>query len=232
MKKKILPIKGMHCASCSVTIEKALKKVDGVSKASVNYANEKAFVEYDESKSDEKKLAEAVRKAGYDVYEGKSNVENKNDGQGFVRLSVEGMMSHHCDLIVEGSVKKLPGIKEVKADFSRGMAEVAFDPGAASVNDIINAIDRAGYKAKIAGSGDYEKIARENEIKSLKAKFIVSFAFGLPLLYLAMAHWFSLPLPMWDALTMGIVQLALVTPIIVCTFCSLCADDCGLMFIC
>jgi len=35
------PIKGMHCASCANTIEKALKKVNGVINASVNYATEK-----------------------------------------------------------------------------------------------------------------------------------------------------------------------------------------------
>ncbi len=44
--KVIIPVKGMHCASCALTIEKALKKVDGVIDCHVNYANEKASLEF------------------------------------------------------------------------------------------------------------------------------------------------------------------------------------------
>src|SRR3989344_3083636 len=69
MKKKIMAVKGMHCASCAITIERSLKKVEGVQKANVNYANEKAYIEFDEAKTVESKLVDAVRKVGYDVYE-------------------------------------------------------------------------------------------------------------------------------------------------------------------
>jgi P-type Cu+ transporter len=41
-----LPIEGMTCAACAVRIEKKLNKLEGVS-ASVNYATERASVEYD-----------------------------------------------------------------------------------------------------------------------------------------------------------------------------------------
>ena len=41
-----LPIEGMTCASCAARIERKLNKLDGVT-ASVNYATEKAAVEYD-----------------------------------------------------------------------------------------------------------------------------------------------------------------------------------------
>src|SRR3989338_4545535 len=47
IKKIILPIKGMHCASCAATIEKSLKRLKGVSSANVNFASEKAAVDYD-----------------------------------------------------------------------------------------------------------------------------------------------------------------------------------------
>lgn len=42
-------ISGMHCASCAANIERALKKRPGVYKANINYASEKANVEYDPS---------------------------------------------------------------------------------------------------------------------------------------------------------------------------------------
>jgi len=66
--KTVLQIKGMHCATCAVTIEKSLNKLPGV-KANVNYAAEKAFVEYDPDKADLEKMKQAVKKTGYEAFE-------------------------------------------------------------------------------------------------------------------------------------------------------------------
>lgn len=65
MKKIIIPIQGMHCASCAVTTEHALKKVSGVSEANVNFAMERATVEYDELKASPIQLAAAIKENGY-----------------------------------------------------------------------------------------------------------------------------------------------------------------------
>src|SRR3989338_8370104 len=53
IKKIILPIKGMHCASCAANIEKSLKRVSGVKNANVNYASEKASIEFNAEKASE-----------------------------------------------------------------------------------------------------------------------------------------------------------------------------------
>ncbi len=63
--KKTFSIKGMHCASCVVMLERALTKVDGVSEATVNLATEKATVTYDSKKVSDEKLASAVSNVGY-----------------------------------------------------------------------------------------------------------------------------------------------------------------------
>lgn len=57
-------ISGMHCTSCAGVIEKELKKVDGVSGATVNFATHKAFVEHDE-RADTQHMVGAVKRAGY-----------------------------------------------------------------------------------------------------------------------------------------------------------------------
>ncbi|MEN9558615.1 MAG: hypothetical protein RL141_984 [Candidatus Parcubacteria bacterium] len=67
--KKTIPIKGMHCTSCAVTLEKALKTVPGVTDVSVNFATERAAVTYDETKATDAQFAEAIRKEGYVVAE-------------------------------------------------------------------------------------------------------------------------------------------------------------------
>ena len=56
MKKVTIPISGMHCASCAQKIEKALKKIEGVSSANVNFATEKATVEFDDKLVDENRI--------------------------------------------------------------------------------------------------------------------------------------------------------------------------------
>ncbi len=66
MKTK-LDIRGMHCASCSVLIGRALKKQAGVSSASVNYANEMAYVDHDSSVKPQQLIA-LVEGAGYKAY--------------------------------------------------------------------------------------------------------------------------------------------------------------------
>jgi Cu+-exporting ATPase len=60
-----LPVEGMSCASCVLRVEKALKKVDGVSSATVNLASEKATIEFDTAKSTVEQLQGAVADSGY-----------------------------------------------------------------------------------------------------------------------------------------------------------------------
>lgn len=62
-----LKISGMHCASCSTILTKALQKVGGVKQAVVNYSTEKATVTFDPAQAQEDLLLEAVRKKGYNA---------------------------------------------------------------------------------------------------------------------------------------------------------------------
>jgi P-type Cu+ transporter len=59
-----LPIAGMTCASCANRIERRLNKLDGVH-ASVNYATQKATVDFDSSAVAPEQLLMAVEAAGY-----------------------------------------------------------------------------------------------------------------------------------------------------------------------
>jgi Cu+-exporting ATPase len=64
--KITLPITGMSCANCAMTIERVLKKkVPGVIQASVNFATERAFVEFNPTVTDIDKIIAAIEKAGY-----------------------------------------------------------------------------------------------------------------------------------------------------------------------
>ncbi len=65
MKRSEISISGMHCASCSVLITRALQKTPGVKMANVNYAAAKAIVEFDENKTNETDLVGIIKSKGY-----------------------------------------------------------------------------------------------------------------------------------------------------------------------
>ncbi len=67
LKKISLPVQGMTCASCVARVEKAISKVEGVAKVSVNFATEKASIEFDDSETDISKIKELVEDAGYKI---------------------------------------------------------------------------------------------------------------------------------------------------------------------
>jgi len=66
MAKVTIGVGGMDCASCASNIEKALRKVTGVKTAVVNFATERATVEYDEKTVNRKNLEDAIEAAGYE----------------------------------------------------------------------------------------------------------------------------------------------------------------------
>ncbi|MDD2361987.1 MAG: heavy metal translocating P-type ATPase [Oscillospiraceae bacterium] len=74
MSKEILKISGMSCASCAQSVEKALKKTEGVLYASVNIATEKATVEYNSSVILLSGIKQVIESAGYKAL----NIENKS----------------------------------------------------------------------------------------------------------------------------------------------------------
>lgn len=67
LETKTYNIKGMHCASCAITIQKALDKTEGVESAQVNYATESVKVVYDSSRIDFQKLSKQVEPLGYSL---------------------------------------------------------------------------------------------------------------------------------------------------------------------
>ncbi|MBF9144354.1 heavy metal translocating P-type ATPase [Hymenobacter properus] len=68
-KTETLDIEGMTCASCASAVEKSLSRTPGVQRAMVNFATEKATVDYVPTKASPATLKEAVINAGYGVME-------------------------------------------------------------------------------------------------------------------------------------------------------------------
>src|SRR6185503_9279308 len=65
--KKTVPVTGMSCASCAVSVETMLQTEPGVVNAGVNYANSSASVEYDPDVADVNHFKKAIQSIGYDL---------------------------------------------------------------------------------------------------------------------------------------------------------------------
>lgn len=103
-------IEGMHCASCAVRIEDALKKTSGIKQVSVNYASEKASIEYDPEKVSINDIEAVVNKQGYFIGESGSAAEGhahfeKNKKTSFLASLVLGIPLLYLSM---GAVVGLP----------------------------------------------------------------------------------------------------------------------------
>lgn len=210
--KAIVNITGMHCSSCVVTIENALKKVPGVSSAKVNFTSEKAYIEYDPTKVSPKDLHQAIAKTGYKTIISRETL--RPEGQATLKLKVIGMDNPHCLGTVEGALNRLSGIIK-KELFVNQKARIQFDSSILSTQEIKETIKAAGYTPieEEEVTIDVERQARKREIKSLKIKFTISIILAAPLMYFAMATGLKLPLVPWMNTHMASIQFLLATPI-------------------
>src|SRR3989338_874378 len=139
MKKEIFKISGMHCASCAITIEKAISKLPGIKLAQVNFASETLLVEFDEKEISAKTLKDAVKSVGYELIingaqeiklsPGVQKKEMFEAGEKqFLALKVIGMDSPHCAMVVEKAIKTLPGIEKIEVDYNNARTKIVFNP--------------------------------------------------------------------------------------------------------
>ncbi len=131
-----LDIGGMTCASCANRVEKALAKVPGVQRASVNLATEKATVEAAPAVAAEALVA-AVTQAGYEATPVAHEV---------AELAIGGMTCASCSARVEKALAKVPGVAGVSVNLATEKATVSLRE-AVSTDQLVAAVKKAGYEA-------------------------------------------------------------------------------------
>ena len=68
-----------------------------------------------------------------------------------IKLRVSGMTGGNCQAKVEMALRTTTGVYSAVVDFVNGAAEVDFDDDAATTAELLLAIERVGYGAKLAG---------------------------------------------------------------------------------
>ncbi|CAG9191940.1 Copper-exporting P-type ATPase [Paraburkholderia tropica] len=149
-----LEIHGMTCASCAMRVEKALAKVPGVTRASVNLATEKATVEATAdadaaaSTAFVDRLVAAVEKAGYEAAPVPGE-DAPSDAPATAHFAIGGMTCAACSNRVEKVLAKVPGVASVSVNLATEEAAVTLNgPLSGELSDqLVAVVKKAGYEA-------------------------------------------------------------------------------------
>jgi len=181
-KNLTLPVTGMTCANCVATVERNLKRLDGVQSAVVNLSSERATVEFDPLKLGLSDLIARVERAGYGVATGEAD------------LIIKRLADDNDARRLEAALFKLEGVLEVQVSLATEKARLRYVPTIISQAELRRSISAAGFEALELGgeSEDAEARAREQEIKTQRHLLTVGLLFTIPLFILSMSRDFGL----------------------------------------
>lgn len=208
-------ITGMTCSACSSHVEKAVNKLAGIEKASVNLLTETMEVVYDESRLTWEDITAAVDKAGY----GASLI--LGGARRVTTIESENRMS--CGASCNDREK------EAGETAGSGSGENTGGAGSGTIGNGTGAKPGNSVGAKpgnSVGRGSVQQKAKA-EAGAMKWRLGISIGFLIPLMYVAMYHmyneWFGLPIPGFvhhylhgneNAMTFAMTQLLLLLPIV------------------
>ena len=162
MKKAQVHLTGITCATCAISIEKALNRTNGVKQAKVNFASETASIEYDSKDIDLGGIIKTISEAGYGAAARKSI------------FPVRGMTCASCVARVEDALKNVPGVINASVNLASEKASIEYLEGV-QVTEFRQAVRDAGYELGEETEGlEDVTTAAQREIKVIRDRFIVA----------------------------------------------------------
>jgi P-type Cu+ transporter len=167
-----LPILGMTCVKCVATVERALREVSGVARATVNLDQQRAFVTYDPAVTRLEHLTQALRQAGYQT--GASTT-----------FRVQGIYCAGCIPQIEDALQRTPGVLAATLNPATEDVRVEYLPSVTDLKALRAAVTAAGPYTAVESPGpspeamDQEAAAQEREYRSLMRKWWFGAAVGV-----------------------------------------------------
>ncbi|XP_022762609.1 copper-transporting ATPase RAN1-like isoform X2 [Durio zibethinus] len=160
MRRIQVTVTGMTCAACSNSVEGALKSINGVFRASVALLQNRADVVFDPTLVKDEDIKIAIEDAGFEaeILPEHYNAGTKPRGTLVGQFTIGGMTCAACVNSVEGILRNLPGVKKAVVALATSLGEVEYDPTVISKDDIVNAIEDAGFEASLVQSSEQDKI--------------------------------------------------------------------------
>ncbi|GLT82201.1 hypothetical protein SLE2022_006060 [Rubroshorea leprosula] len=143
-------IGNIKCASCATSIESVLRQLDGIKNVTVSPLQGQAAIQYIPKLITAKKLKETIEDAGFPVD------EFPEQEIAVCRLRIKGMACTSCSESVERALQMVNGVKKAVVGIALEEAKVHFDPNLIDTDDIIEAVEDAGFGADLISSGNDE----------------------------------------------------------------------------
>ena len=191
LKEMDLPIEGMHCASCVLSLNKTFEKVEGVESVDADLASNELHITVNPKKLSFDEIETLVKNLGFEIHTDE------------VTLKLNGMHCASCVMNVENFLIRLDGIFDVKADLTSQTARISYDKTKVTIKDMEEVINSLGFELLgIEGQLeiDEDEIYRK-DLKDKRNRIIVGFAASAVLMALMYIHWHPF------GLSMGIVSL-------------------------
>lgn len=191
LKEMDLPIEGMHCASCVLSLNKTFEKVEGVESVDADLASNKLHLTVNPKKLPFDEIETLVKNLGFELHTDE------------VTLKLNGMHCASCVMNVENFLIRLNGIFDVKADLTSQTARINYDKTKVTVKDMEEVINSLGFEV-LGIDGQLEINEDEiykNDLKDKRNRIIVGFAASAVLMALMYIHWHPF------GLSMGITSL-------------------------
>ncbi len=176
--KATFGITGMSCASCATRIEKAVRELDGVVDASVNFAMELLAVRYDPECVDRDAIIAAVSGLGY-------GARSKEEG-GKLQFGVRGLHCASCVATLEKKLLAEPGIATAVVNLAQESVYVTFDETLTGPSRIFAAVTEAGYEPVKSDVVESDESARRMRLQLVW--FLVSLCLSLPIMFTMTMH--------------------------------------------
>ncbi|MGV8058148.1 MAG: heavy metal translocating P-type ATPase [Smithellaceae bacterium] len=189
--KVTFAVRGMTCAACVRRLEEGLQKTPGVRSATVNFATEKAQVEYEPGLVDVNVLQEKVRDLGYEAF---IETQKPSARQDKLTISVGGMTCAACVRRVENALKEVTGVLDANVNLATARATVTHEARWGGLTELEKAITGQGYQflGEIDSSGpDPAEAARTRDLKELKIKVTSGAVLSIIIFFGSMQHWFG-----------------------------------------
>ncbi|KAL9116121.1 MAG: hypothetical protein Q9227_000490 [Pyrenula ochraceoflavens] len=156
-----LAVEGMTCGACTSAVEGGFKDVPGVRTMSVSLLSERAVVEHDASTITPEQIAEIIEDRGFGAtvvdsktLEGSSTQRSQEPSKSHftTTVAIEGMTCGACTSAVEGAFRETDGLIQFNISLLAERAVIVHDSSKLSTDQIVEAIEDAGFDAKIVSS--------------------------------------------------------------------------------
>jgi Cu+-exporting ATPase len=176
----IMPVTGMSCSNCALTIESNVRKLPGVSGVNIDFSGEKLTVVFNPSVLNENDIIASVKRIGYGVATGK------------LELPVTGLQDNTDAMTLEKILLRQDGILSCSVNYSTEHASFEFIPGMTGISELAGVIRDAGYDIVQAGETeeieDAEAKIRASNLERQKYLLMTGLCFTIPLIVYSMAR--------------------------------------------